>query len=452
MDPVFIRFPLLYCCFNENAPLKLAKPFPVIENKQAYIILGPVCQTLVDFVKNEIPNFNQKKIFWFSNCGEQDIGLKNDSFFSHEDLILWDLIDPSSLAFVVAEKIKELDFQVLNFSDQIDEMWLEHFEKSLPILFYSFCEKNGKENVLKNIFLNAKCKKTFINYDEKKEAFLNRPLLIVGAGPSYDVYKEQIKELSSSCYIMGIGTGLRFLDQDQIDADFGVVVDPNIETYERLKQIKDPKILFSSLRTHKDFYQKNSSPIALMPVLSMMGLNEFKKNFKECPILSQMPIEGCTTASIALQIAIFLGFSPIVMVGCDLEYKEKGYSGDIQSAWPQERFKPELAALKSQAKQSSKSFYRVSPGAEIEGFETISNDLLQVLNNFDKKQDVRGLFEETSLDFSGYLEKMKHSLTSCEKTWDHPLKEVFLEDELAYLEVLKDFEISPQEFQKAIEL
>jgi hypothetical protein len=452
MDPIFSRFPLLYCCFNETKPFELTEPFPIIENKKAYIILGPVCQPLVDFIKNEIPRGNQNKIFWFSNCGEQDIGLKNESFFSDEDLILWDLIDPTSLAFVVAEKIKELDFQVLNFSDKIDDMWLEHFKKSLPILFYGFCEKSGKENVLKNIFFNAKCKKTFVNYEEKKGMFNNQPIFIVGAGPSYDVYKEQIKNLSSSWYIMGIGTGLRFLDQDQVDADFGVVIDPNIETYERLKQIKDPKILFSSLRTQKDFYQINSAPVALMPVLSMMGLDEFKKNFKECPILSHMPLEGCTTASMALQIAIFLGFSPIVMVGCDLEYKEKGYSGDIQSCWPQERFKPELAALKSQAKQTSHSFYRVSPGAEIEGFTTISGDLSKIFNRFDNKPDVRGLFEEASLNFSDYLEKMKASLENCEKAWDHPLKEVFLEDELAYQDVLKDFEISPQEFQKAIEL
>ncbi len=167
-----------------------------------------------------------------------------------------------------------------------------------------------------------------------KGLFRGLPAIIVGAGPTLAESIPVLRQAVSKALVIAGGSGFPALTSQGVFPHLAVMVDPNQEEVERAKIAKAPHVpLIYNMRTHPDVVDVFQGPIGYIRsticALHDLWMEEELGITKEV-IGKALKKETLSVTPLCLELAHYLGCSPIVLVGVDLAYTYgKRYAGGV---------------------------------------------------------------------------------------------------------------------------
>jgi hypothetical protein len=160
--------------------------------------------------------------------------------------------------------------------------------------------------------------------DEWKGKFEGVPAILCGAGPSLKKSLQAIRECENKALVMAGGSAITALTSQSILPHLGVMVDPNLEEYHRLKSSFGFEIpMIYHLRTKPDVFDTCSGPLGYMrsAIASLADAwIEEDLGLKGVFLGEDLSTEALSVTSLSLALAVYLGCSPIFLCGVDLAY------------------------------------------------------------------------------------------------------------------------------------
>lgn len=162
---------------------------------------------------------------------------------------------------------------------------------------------------------------------EKKGAFKSKPAILVAAGPSLNEEIENLKQIKEKglAYIFSVGSAINTLIHNNIYPDITCGYDPrqaNLKVYNKIIEnniIKIPLIFGTSVADEIVEYYPG---VKYHMVTSQDTVSNYylqNQNGKSISIVHDAP----SIAVVTLQLLYELGFSPIILAGQNLAYKDK---------------------------------------------------------------------------------------------------------------------------------
>jgi hypothetical protein len=151
---------------------------------------------------------------------------------------------------------------------------------------------------------------------------VDKPAIIVSAGPSLDKNIHLLKEAKGKAAIFAVGTALKALTKWGIEPDLVFSIDPQLLNYER--HFKDVDMggvtLVAEVQTHHMILENFPGSIFVS------GGMEVLKWFGDSIEIKGTTQSGGTVAHNAFTAAYKMGANPIILVGQDLAYSRDGHS------------------------------------------------------------------------------------------------------------------------------
>jgi len=147
----------------------------------------------------------------------------------------------------------------------------------------------------------------------------DRPVFVVGSGPSIDQRIEDIKAVREKTIVVSAGTGLRALINNGIEPDFHVELDPILAVYEMQQVIGREKlrntVLLSASEVHPWVTRLFGSVIYYFRADSMVS--RFLAGNADC-------FEGTTPTCVNAAVSLFsqLGYRNLYLFGVDFGYED----------------------------------------------------------------------------------------------------------------------------------
>lgn len=285
--------------------------------------------------------------------------------FQTLDLTKW-ILDPRFFFFLGYETLAELQPQLQRLLRQtalagklllsqvitpasgegVDEKWVlyaQEFNKSLRSLvehvFFNFGNINDSVEGLRASFANLPKILESGGINELKDGFKDKPIVVVGAGPSLDKDIELLAKNQDKFLIIAVDAAVKPLLQSRCRVDFAVT----IERYQDGMQ----EAFFEGL-TEKDIGQ---CELVVFPVVHSLVLAKWPgpvrfvyRNYAWFAYFEKMWPRGIlesggSASHLATKLALHLGASHIYLVGCDMTYdkhptEEKWRSHCVNPAFP----------------------------------------------------------------------------------------------------------------------
>ncbi|MCH3964322.1 MAG: DUF115 domain-containing protein [Clostridium sp.] len=237
---------------------------------------------------------------------------------------------------------------------------------------------------------------------ELKENFINKPAVVVSAGPSLDYNIEMLEKLQGKVLIASAGSGINILENKKIKADIACMLDGWINEVRLVKNIKlnrDTAVFYSSV-LYYDVLDHLQGPKFLLNVNNMDS--EIYNS------VGKIPFNLFSGPSVANSLAYNLselGCNPIIFLGQDLCYSsDRNYaSGSIYEANVSEEIKKK-GYVKTKNKNNVDVYttpvflsMRTSMEACIKAYPNI-----RYLNGTRDGLDIEGA---ENIDFNEYAEK-----------------------------------------------
>lgn len=185
-----------------------------------------------------------------------------------------------------------------------------------------------------------------ILHDIDKEAFKNKPVLLVSAGPSLQEEIEHIRAIkeNGTAYIFAVGSSILSLLSNGIYPDAVCSYDPQSNTYETYLPIIEQNIesipLIYGSSVGFETVQKYPGPKVHM-ITSQDTVTPYY--LRESGKAIQTVLDAPTIAAVTLELLYKLGANPIILVGQNLAYKdEQFYAQGIQYATSTQKRPTEL--------------------------------------------------------------------------------------------------------------
>lgn len=186
-----------------------------------------------------------------------------------------------------------------------------------------------------NFYKNLEKLSSSFQLDLLKDKFKGLPAIVCGAGPSLYLERQNLKKIKNKALIIAGGSAIPALLSYGIKPHLGVVIDPNEEEAHRMKNAKeiDFPIAYST-RVHSSIFKYFKGALGYIGSIGE-GLErvflENSLNLKKDFVLGQnLSKEALSVSMMNLEIAHFLGCSPIILSGVDLSYKNnKRYSPGV---------------------------------------------------------------------------------------------------------------------------
>lgn len=164
---------------------------------------------------------------------------------------------------------------------------------------------------------------------EKKGEFKNKPVILVAAGPSLNEEIENIRYIKENdlAYIFSVGSAINTLIHHNIYPHAAATYDPtehNQKVFEKVKErdIKDIPMIFGSsvgYETLENYPGKKYHMITSQDKIA----NYYLESSSDMEI--DIVLDAPSIAVVTLQLLANLGFSPIILVGQNLGYRNKNY-------------------------------------------------------------------------------------------------------------------------------
>ena len=165
-----------------------------------------------------------------------------------------------------------------------------------------------------------------IPINELENIYKDKTAIIVSAGPTLNDNIETIKKYQDNAIIFTVGTAFKTLEKNNIKTDFLCI----IESFDNSKQVKECDLsnvnLIVEPYTHKNIHKLPAKNI-LLHLSSNMPSSQYFADIAN--ISTEGYLAQGTVSYMALNTAVKMGFSKIILVGQDLAYIENQcYSKD----------------------------------------------------------------------------------------------------------------------------
>ncbi len=157
-----------------------------------------------------------------------------------------------------------------------------------------------------------------------KNKFKNLPAIVVTAGPSLNHALKTLKDAKGKALIIAVGTALKPLLAAGIKPDFVIAIDSDPKTWNQFSDIesKDIYLLAGTIVYPPIFKLFNDHLFSFMSDV----LTDFNDWLISCDSSPGNLAVGGTVAVSAIDAAVVMGCSPIILLGLDLSFPEDGTS------------------------------------------------------------------------------------------------------------------------------
>lgn len=281
-----------------------------------------------------------KRLFFF------DDDLNNLRFFFQTKLAN-DLLKYENISFHFFTKIPQLVEQITpdlkskkikiitftNNSKKFEALKKEVMHQAI-ISYFANHDRIYSHKIFKNFYSNIdKLQNSFL-INKFKNKFKDKPAIVLGAGPSLKYSFETLKRLQNNALFIAGGSAITCLSKMGILPHLGVIIDPNFEEYQRMKEAEAFEIpMIYSTRVNSGVFKTFNGPLGyikseicgffevwLDEELKITSKSLYKKKLEK----------ALTVTTVSLMLAKFLGCNPIILDGIDLAYSQnQRYSVDI---------------------------------------------------------------------------------------------------------------------------
>lgn len=227
--------------------------------------------------------------------------------------------------------VNKSNFEVLVFGNY-DMVYKDEFKKFIDNVIWMFTDIQIGENTSKyfskiwfNSFLNN------IPYvleaeivDSYKDAFKNKPAIIVSAGPSLDKNLKYLKENEDKFIIISAGRTLNTLKRAGIKADFSCIIDASEAMYNVFKPSLDMDIpLLMNEETSEKIVKEYKGKKIFFNTKEFLNASGEIFGFN-----TEVLFQGGSVAHACTSFAKLLGCDPIAFIGQDLAYTHNKLHSD----------------------------------------------------------------------------------------------------------------------------
>ncbi len=150
-----------------------------------------------------------------------------------------------------------------------------------------------------------------------KDAYRNRPVIIVSSGPSLNKNIDILRDCGDRALIIACGSALMALQKKGITPHILGSVDPFPVTSETLRGISSPDtLLLASYDTAYELVAEHPGPMLFPWKKNSSNLTEFRPYL---PLTDSLRCSVSVTTTV-LDFALYIGAEPIIMVGQDCAY------------------------------------------------------------------------------------------------------------------------------------
>jgi hypothetical protein len=235
------------------------------------------------------------------------------------------------------EDLKKLfDSLTIQFSNRIqvicspnyDKLFSSDYHQILNIVKDSIYVQKVNENTIKmyskewqqNFILNL-----FYSFDDiplhALEHYFDVPVVVASGGPSLTKQIPLLKKVREHVLLISSGSTINTLLNYDIEPDFIVTIDGNINNYKHFESIKlkKSKVIYS-LSHHEKILEKLNQRSFYFVSSAIHSLKSYAEKLlnKEVPSISG----GASVANFALNIAYIISSGPVALIGQDLAYTD----------------------------------------------------------------------------------------------------------------------------------
>jgi hypothetical protein len=211
-------------------------------------------------------------------------------------------------------------------------------ERSASINTLSAFEKLWTSNSTKNMIEILNSPNILL---KNKDHFLQQPAIMVASGPSLEDEIENLHKIKSEglAYIFSVGTALNALIRNGIYPHAAFTYDPSEKNLIICKEVIEKGIdsiplIFGSTVYHQTLAQYPGPKMHMLISQDTLAAYYLKpKNSDQIETIH----DATTIAVITLQVLAKLGFSPIILVGQNLAYRDKKVYAANATFHPRER-------------------------------------------------------------------------------------------------------------------
>lgn len=257
-------------------------------------------------------NITKKKI----HCVQKNLKLINidddeanaiaDKIMEHFDILKYEKWQPYNV-----EKIN------LECEDKARLIFKKLSEYANAIIMHRNTILTRSKLFIDNFFKNIKKIKNKIHLSEFKNGFLNKPFLIVAAGPSLDKQLETLSIFQEYFYIIAVDKAYPSLKKYNIIPDFIITIDAESTPSWEQDGLNEKTIFIVDIGSNPDIV--NSTNINHLFISSNSEATEISKYF-ECEI--ETLETGGSVATSAFNFAHLCGANPISFIGQDLAFTD----------------------------------------------------------------------------------------------------------------------------------
>ena len=221
---------------------------------------------------------------------------------------------------------------------EFEDLRLQLFRKTV-LTESIFLDRAYSYVPFRNLLLNLRQFPSSFLVNGLKGAFENVPAIICGAGPSLEDSIDVLRELDNKAIILAGGSTLSSLSHYGIRPHFGVLVDPNLDEYHRMRSNWNFEIplVYATRVCPEVFDTMNVDPGYLRAGIGGMGELWMDERLNiENPLMgSSLTDEAISVTTISLALAHELGCNPIILNGIDMAFtNEKQYAKGVQGYKP----------------------------------------------------------------------------------------------------------------------
>lgn len=180
-------------------------------------------------------------------------------------------------------------------------------------------------NWAENIILNMEKVMNSYSFAPMKDSLRGIPAVVVGSGPSLDMEIEWLRKLKNKVLIIAAGSSIQGLLYNGIRPDLVVSMDPKPNNLEIFNKISDYSIPFLFIPNIYAAISDKEWELMVHAIFSNDELSKYWLKGLGPDIAPPEFIVSSTVSGTAIQAAIYMGCSEIVMIGQDYSYPEERY-------------------------------------------------------------------------------------------------------------------------------
>lgn len=155
--------------------------------------------------------------------------------------------------------------------------------------------------------------------NELENSWLDKPVIVVGAGPSLNKNIHHLHEAKGKALIMCVDTAYRILSKHGIEPDLVVTLDGSPMNAEHMKGCSYSSIpLLMDVYSHRDIGTNHKGPKII--VTSDSYHESWWTKVSELDVEASKFSTGGSVATAACGFARFIGANPVILIGVDLSY------------------------------------------------------------------------------------------------------------------------------------